>query len=341
MNTRLQVEHPVTELVTGRDLVERPAPDRRGRAARRSPGAVDAASPGGHAVEVRLYAEDAEDGFLPATGRVERLRWPTGDGHPRRCRDRRGRPRSAPRFDPMLAKIIAAGGPREGARPPDAALDETVVLGLTTNLRFLRWLVREPAVRDGQIRIDTLERIWPPDDWAERARDPGCGLAGRRPRRWHGARRPAAGGSTGRPRSGSTRGDERTSSGRPRRRRSDAAATRSASVVRAGDVAHVDVAGRSVAVPARAPARRRSSGARGRGAHAGRRAASRRADAGPVLAVHVEVGDTVDAGDPIVTLEAMKMEHAVVAPIAGPGDRAARRGPATRSPAAALAVVEP
>ena len=49
------------------------------------------------------------------------------------------------------------------------ALDDTIVLGLTTNLRFLRWLVREPAIRDGQMRIDTLGRIWPPDDWASRA----------------------------------------------------------------------------------------------------------------------------------------------------------------------------
>ena len=52
------------------------------------------------------------------------------------------------------------------------ALDATVVLGLTTNLRFLRWLVREPAVRDGQVRTDTLEHIWPPDDWSTRTAVP-------------------------------------------------------------------------------------------------------------------------------------------------------------------------
>src|SRR4029079_15966725 len=77
------------------------------------------------------------------------------------------------RFDPMLAKVIAHGADRPGVLERlTQALDETVVLGLTTNLRFLRWLVRQPAVRDAQMRIDTLGRIWPPDAWAERAAIP-------------------------------------------------------------------------------------------------------------------------------------------------------------------------
>jgi hypothetical protein len=75
MNTRLQVEHPVTELVTGRDLVA----DQLRIAASDALG-FESVTATGHAVEVRLYAEDAEDGFLPATGRVEALRWPGGDG---------------------------------------------------------------------------------------------------------------------------------------------------------------------------------------------------------------------------------------------------------------------
>jgi acetyl-CoA/propionyl-CoA carboxylase biotin carboxyl carrier protein len=73
------------------------------------------------------------------------------------------------RFDPMLAKVIAHGATRDEALDRlTGALDDTLVLGLTTNLRFLRWLVREPVVRDGEVRIDTLERFWPPDNWAKR-----------------------------------------------------------------------------------------------------------------------------------------------------------------------------
>ena len=73
----------------------------------------------------------------------------------------------------MLAKIIAWGPDRPSALDRlAAALDATVVLGVVTNLRFLRWLVRQPVVRDGDVRTDTLDRIWPPDDWIERTAIP-------------------------------------------------------------------------------------------------------------------------------------------------------------------------
>ncbi len=170
MNTRLQVEHPVTEAITGRDLVA----DQIRIAAGDGLGIVqDDVELDGHAVEVRLYAEDAEAGFLPAAGRILRVLWPTGPG----IRVDAGVVEGdlvTDRFDPMLAKIIAAGPTRADAlQRLTRALDETVVLGLTTNLRFLRWLVREPAVIDGLARTDTLERIWPPDDWAARTAIPG------------------------------------------------------------------------------------------------------------------------------------------------------------------------
>ncbi len=164
MNTRLQVEHPVTELVTGRDLV---ADQLRIAAGEPLGFDHDAVRPTGHAVEVRLYAEDAEDGFLPATGRIEGLQWPAAEGIRVDAGVGLGSQIGA-RFDPMLAKIVAWGPDRTTAFDRLAgALDETVVLGLVTNLRFLRWLVRQPVVVAGEARTDTLDRIWPPDDWTD------------------------------------------------------------------------------------------------------------------------------------------------------------------------------
>ena len=237
MNTRLQVEHPVTELVTGRDLVE----DQLRIAAGEPLGFAQAdVTAAGHAIEVRLYAEDAEAGFLPATGRIEELRWPSGPGIRVDAGVARGDEVTG-RFDPMLAKVIAHGATRNEALDRlTAALDDTLVLGLTTNLRFLRWLVREPVVRDGEARIDTLERIWPPDDWAERTALPdeawaaaAVALAGSRPAPVPPTHGVVAGGSTRRPPSASR---PKTSNGRPRRTRpwtppcrSSSSATRSMS----------------------------------------------------------------------------------------------------------------
>ena len=190
MNTRLQVEHPVTEMVTGRDLVA----DQLRIAAGEPLDIADSAAvvSTGHAVEVRLYAEDAEDGFLPATGRIEALRWPAGEGIRVDAGIELGSEIGG-RFDPMLAKIVAWGPDRAAALARLAgALDATVVLGLVTNLRFLRWLVRQPVVLDGQARTDVLTRIWPPDTWSGDDRDPGGRLGGGRrgTHRRHGRRRP-------------------------------------------------------------------------------------------------------------------------------------------------------
>src|SRR6202008_1365990 len=152
MNTRLQVEHPVTELVTGRDLVADQI-----RIAAGEPLGFDQRDvrPSGHAIEVRLYAEDPEAGYLPATGRIARLRWPSGEGIRVDAGVAEG-DEVGGRFDPMLAKGIPHGRDRaEALQRLTDALDTTVILGLTTNLRFLRWLVREPAVRDGIARTDT------------------------------------------------------------------------------------------------------------------------------------------------------------------------------------------
>jgi len=142
LNGRIQVEHPVTELVNNIDLV----------AAQIRIASGEAVSQGlslrhGHAVEVRLYAEDPVT-FFPQTGRVERLRLPT---------EIRVDPGVAEgdevgiAYDPMIAKLIAHGTTRTDALDLlRAALDETVVEGVTTNLPFLRWLVSHPAVRGGE-----------------------------------------------------------------------------------------------------------------------------------------------------------------------------------------------
>jgi acetyl-CoA/propionyl-CoA carboxylase biotin carboxyl carrier protein len=116
------------------------------------------------------YAEDAENGFLPAIGRIEALRWPAGEGIRVDAGIAIGTEIGG-RFDPMLAKVIAWGPDRPEAFERLArALDDTVVLGIVTNLRFLRWLVRQPVVLAGDARTDTLDRIWPPDDWASGGR---------------------------------------------------------------------------------------------------------------------------------------------------------------------------
>jgi acetyl-CoA/propionyl-CoA carboxylase biotin carboxyl carrier protein len=333
MNTRLQVEHPVTEAVTGLDLVEEQLGIAEGRPLAITQEGVDASlASGGHAVEVRLYAEDAEDDFLPATGRIERLRWPTGPG----IRIDAGIDEGSvvgSRFDPMLAKVIAHGGDRaEALQRLTRALDETIVLGLTTNLRFLRWLVRQAAVREGEMRIDTLARIWPPDDWTARAALPEVA--------WQAAAKALAGARGGWRLNGPPRIRLATEAGE-RMVAIDAGAPRAASVAVIGDVAHVDVVGRSVPFRlAAAPDVDRAARA-AVGSHGGGPVEVVAPMPGSILAVHVAVGEAVDAADPIVTLEAMKMEHGVAAPIGGrvselrarPGDQVARGD--------VLAVVEP
>jgi 3-methylcrotonyl-CoA carboxylase alpha subunit len=314
MNTRLQVEHPVTELVTRRDLV---ADQLRIAAGQPLGFGQDDVPFDGHAVEVRLYAEDAEAGFLPATGRVELLRWPSGDGVRVDAGIAQGADVSG-RFDPMLAKLIAHGPDRATALATLArALDETQVLGLVTNMRFLRWLVRQPAILDGHARIDTLDRVWPPDDWGSRTAPSDAAWA-------QAAAELTAGGDPADAWSGGWRlnaapvvrlaadDTERTVAAA---RQDDG---RRAATARKGDVLHLDVDGRSVAFRlAPAPDVDRAAQRAVSAAHAGGAVELAAPMPGSVLAVHVRAGDTVAAGDPVITLEAMKMEHVVAAPITG------------------------
>jgi len=143
LNGRIQVEHPVTELVTGLDLVEQQLRIATGE----SLVALSHNVPSGHAVEVRLYAEDPRT-FLPQAGRLERLQLPTGI---RVDAGVEAGDEVGTAYDPMIAKLIAAGATRaEALDRLAAALDATEVAGVTTNLPFLRWLVAHPAVRAGE-----------------------------------------------------------------------------------------------------------------------------------------------------------------------------------------------
>ena len=163
LNGRIQVEHPVTEAVTGIDLVQEQIRIAQGEH-------IDHVAPAleGHAVEVRLYAEDPET-FFPQTGRIERLRLPEtirvdagveeGD-------------EVGVGYDSMIAKLIADGRTREESfERLRHALDETEVEGLVTNLPFLRWLVRHPVVRAGEATTAFLTEYPPLSRAPERLPD--------------------------------------------------------------------------------------------------------------------------------------------------------------------------
>jgi acetyl-CoA/propionyl-CoA carboxylase biotin carboxyl carrier protein len=152
MNTRLQVEHPVTELVTGIDLVEQQIRVAAGEKLRLSPG-----KPNGHAVEVRVYAEDPEHGFLPTGGKVLALHEPA-DSVRVDSALRNGSVVGSD-YDPMLAKYIAHGPTRADAlRGLGAALREATVLGVTTNIGFLQRLLADEDVRSGKLDTGLVER---------------------------------------------------------------------------------------------------------------------------------------------------------------------------------------
>ncbi|HVE95866.1 MAG TPA: biotin carboxylase N-terminal domain-containing protein [Pseudonocardiaceae bacterium] len=155
MNTRLQVEHPVTELVTGLDLVELQL---RVAAGEPLPVCQDDIRIRGHAVQARIYAEDASRGFLPTGGRILHLHEPGGSG----IRVDSGMVPGGTigsDYDPLLSKIIACGPDRDTAlRRLDTALAGTSILGLGTNTGFLRALLADSDVRAGHLDTGLVER---------------------------------------------------------------------------------------------------------------------------------------------------------------------------------------
>jgi len=148
LNARIQVEHPVTELVTGLDLVEQQLRIAAGERLAEAP------APSGHAVEARLYAEHPFT-FLPQAGRIERLALPAGIRVDAGVEAGDDVPVA---YDPLIAKLVAWGETREEALDAlAAALAATAVGGVTTNLPFLRWLVAHPTVRAGEATTAFLE----------------------------------------------------------------------------------------------------------------------------------------------------------------------------------------
>jgi excisionase family DNA binding protein len=308
LNARLQVEHPVTELVTGRDLVADQL-----RIAAGEPLGFDQSDVAlnGHAIEARLYAEDPWHDFVPATGEVLDARWPNDEGMRVDAGVASGDVVGT-RYDPLLAKLIAYGSDRtEAWEKLTQLLDESSVIGVTTNTGFLHWLATDDDVRSGNVWTTFIDERWhpapeeiPSESWpaaaSALATHPGAAIAS-----------PAVGFRL---------------NAAPRVRVTIASETRTVEVPAAATTVPwaaatdgsivLDLQGRSMRAAFATPP---TVEAAVRGAtHDGPTAASITAPMpGTVIAVRVSNGEPVDAGQVLVVLEAMKMENTVPAPTTG------------------------
>jgi acetyl-CoA/propionyl-CoA carboxylase biotin carboxyl carrier protein len=303
MNTRLQVEHPVTELVTGVDLVEQQL-----RIAAGEPLAIAQSDVRltGHAVEARVYAESPERGFLPSTGDVVAWRAPSGEGVRVDAGIREGQAITAD-YDPMIAKVIARGADRaEALDRLDRALADTVLLGVESNVAFLRTLLAHPDVRAGHLDTGLIDRL-PEPETTDAATDGLAAVA--RAARERAAREAAASGHAWQRergwRVGARPGPE---AGLP-----EGAVTATA----ADGTLWVHLDGRAASFP---PSDRRAALEarlalleRGGSADPDLRAPM----PGNVTTILVADGDRVEAGQAVLAIEAMKMEHRVTATTAG------------------------
>jgi 3-methylcrotonyl-CoA carboxylase alpha subunit len=156
MNTRLQVEHPVTEMITGLDLVEWQL---RVAAGERLPLLQDDLPVRGHAIEARIYAEDPERNFLPATGRIAHLRFPEASEVIRIDTGVQEGTEITPWYDPMIAKLVVRGADRARAvARMRHALAQVEIAGVTTNVRFLHALVSSRAFGAAELDTGLIER---------------------------------------------------------------------------------------------------------------------------------------------------------------------------------------
>ena len=157
MNTRLQVEHPVTEMVTGVDLVHWQIRIARGEALTIDP--ARALEPRGHAIECRIYAEDPDNNFLPSPGRIQQLRVPAGPG----IRDDSGATAGLDvpiYYDPMISKLVAWAEDRPAAvARMRRALGEYVVTGIKTTVPFFTWLFQQPEFHASAFHTTYLDEL--------------------------------------------------------------------------------------------------------------------------------------------------------------------------------------
>jgi acetyl-CoA/propionyl-CoA carboxylase biotin carboxyl carrier protein len=314
MNTRLQVEHPVTELVTGIDLVEQQLRIASGLPL---PLAQSDVRLRGHAIEARVYAEDPARGFLPSTGRI--LAWRAAPGVRTDSGVETGTTVPGD-YDPMLAKVIAFAPDRPSAIDRLArALGETVVLGVDTNLGFLGDLLHDPRVRRGDLHtalIDGLPTFSPPEP-TEGMLAAAASVTRRAPSGTHASPLWARGDGW---RLGGVLAPRRVTfdiAGRLVDVPNGTAASASATLARDGSGAvWVHDSGRTVRL---VPVGRRERTLRALPAASSAQAVPALVAPlpGTVVAVHVADGARVRAGERIVTIEAMKMEHTLVAPADG------------------------
>ncbi|MDX6740019.1 acetyl/propionyl/methylcrotonyl-CoA carboxylase subunit alpha [Actinocorallia sp. A-T 12471] len=331
MNTRLQVEHPVTELVTGLDLVELQL---RVAAGEPLPFGQDAVALDGHAFEARVYAEDPARGFLPTGGKVLFLAEPSS------ARVDSGIVAGGEvgsRYDPMLAKVIVHGKDRaEALRALDSALASYTLLGVPTNVGFLRDLLARPEVRTGELDTGLVERVLPEltaretPAWvpaaAALARMRAVAPPGDGP--WDAMDGWRIGAPAWSPHAlvvdGSEHVEVRTRAAEVAVGAGDAwpAVLEDDALVLAGRrIPHRRVTGPDGTVWIGAEGRAWAVRERERTLRAGAAAAAggvlRSPMPGTVLAVKVAEGDAVAEGQPVVVVEAMKMEHTVTAAVAG------------------------